>query len=342
MTGLRAILCGVDGGGTGTRALVLAGGEARGRGESGPGNPLAAGEEGVRVAVVEAVGEAAREAGIETRAIDVLGFGLAGAEALGPRREGFARSLGEVLGCPRTWIGSDLGAALAGAFGGGPGILLAAGTGSSALGFDGGRVLRAGGWGPALGDEGSARDLLRASARALLALHDGFEQGDLEEPGFLPEGAGIPSWSGAFLESLGLRDPSGLPGRFRQDVPAEALRAALEVLARACSSGEPLARALLDRSVRALASLAEVLRRGLGEGIPIRLHGGMFRLLPGLRSGIEARLGCRFLGPTGGEEAARGAALCAAAHHRFPAGESYLPLCEALEAAFEVRDRRAR
>jgi glucosamine kinase len=80
---------------------------------------------------------------------------------------------------------SDAEAAHLGALGGGGGILLLAGTGSMALGRDArGRWARAGGWGPLLGDEGSAfwigREWLRATmdgagfaqARRILASSD--------------------------------------------------------------------------------------------------------------------------------------------------------------------------
>jgi glucosamine kinase len=65
---------------------------------------------------------------------------------------------------------SDVEAAYRGALGGSAGILLLAGTGSMALGRDPhGRWERAGGWGPLLGDEGSAfwigREWLRATMR---------------------------------------------------------------------------------------------------------------------------------------------------------------------------------
>jgi len=57
----------------------------------------------------------------------------------------------------RVRVVSDVEAARDGAFGERPGILLLAGTGSIALGRDGrGRLGRAGGLGPLLGDEGSA------------------------------------------------------------------------------------------------------------------------------------------------------------------------------------------
>ena len=66
---------------------------------------------------------------------------------------------------------SDAEAALLGALGGRPGLLVLAGTGSIILGRDGrGRLARAGGLGPLIGDEGSAfwlgREWLRLSPEA--------------------------------------------------------------------------------------------------------------------------------------------------------------------------------
>lgn len=61
---------------------------------------------------------------------------------------------------------SDLELAHAAAFAGGPGALLIAGTGSGAYAADArGRVRRCGGWGPLLGDDGSAFWLGREALR---------------------------------------------------------------------------------------------------------------------------------------------------------------------------------
>src|ERR687892_1501386 len=78
----------------------------------------------------------------------------------------------------RVEVISDVEAALLGALGSRPGVLVLAGTGSIVLGRDGhGRLARAGGLGPLIGDEGSAfwlgREWLRLSpesARAARAL----------------------------------------------------------------------------------------------------------------------------------------------------------------------------
>jgi N-acetylglucosamine kinase-like BadF-type ATPase len=69
---------------------------------------------------------------------------------------------------------ADVEAAYLGALGDRAGVLLLAGTGSMALGGNGrGRWARAGGWGPLLGDEGSAFWI----GREWLARHDGHPTG---------------------------------------------------------------------------------------------------------------------------------------------------------------------
>ncbi len=70
-------------------------------------------------------------------------------------RSGLRRRLRPLAG--RVEVISDAEAALLGALGGRPGVLILAGTGSIVLGRDGrGRLARAGGLGPLLGDEGSS------------------------------------------------------------------------------------------------------------------------------------------------------------------------------------------
>ncbi len=66
-------------------------------------------------------------------------------------------------------VTSDARIALESAFPSNPGILVIAGTGSGCYGLDErGSLLRAGGWGPGLGDPGSGTELGRAAVRRLL------------------------------------------------------------------------------------------------------------------------------------------------------------------------------
>ncbi|CAM3599371.1 N-acetylglucosamine kinase [Deinococcus frigens] len=76
--------------------------------------------------------------------------------------------------CPHS-VMNDVEAAFTGAFTGGPGVLLLAGTGSMAWADDGANQLRVGGWGEGFGDEGSAywtgRRALGLASQALDGRH---------------------------------------------------------------------------------------------------------------------------------------------------------------------------
>src|SRR5690606_25737159 len=149
------VYVGLDGGGTRTTVLVTdaAGAElARVEGEAGI---VDAREPAARATVLrELVLRALERAGAAPPAA-ALCCALAGAGREPGRRA--LRAALEPLGIARAIrIVGDGEAAFHDAFGAGPGILLIAGTGSIAWGRAAdGRTARAGGWGQALGDEGS-------------------------------------------------------------------------------------------------------------------------------------------------------------------------------------------
>jgi N-acetylglucosamine kinase-like BadF-type ATPase len=152
---------GVDGGGTGCRAVVLRAGQVTQRRDLGPLNVLLQADALDRLAALIT----------DTGAV-CAGLGLAGI-----RDEAHAARIGAELRA-RTGafvaVGDDTEAALAGAFRGGPGVVVIAGTGSGALGRDAaGRLARAGGHGFLLGDEGGGYWLGREAVRAALRGADG-------------------------------------------------------------------------------------------------------------------------------------------------------------------------
>jgi N-acetylglucosamine kinase-like BadF-type ATPase len=98
------------------------------------------------------------------RDVGALVLGSRGIWTVAERRA-LARPLGRVA--RRVEVLSDAQLAHLGALGGGPGVLILAGTGSIVVGCDRrGRWTRAGGFGPLLGDEGSGFWLGRAWLRA--------------------------------------------------------------------------------------------------------------------------------------------------------------------------------
>lgn len=162
------LFLGIDGGGTGTRALVIdAAGKVVGKGQAGPSNPNVSGWDGVAKSIQEAVGAT----GVPGPFSGVHA-GIAGV-ATPDARAKVCTTLAELgIGAPGvTSAGHDLEIALAGGLSGRPGMVLVAGTGSACFGrSDGGDTWQAGGWGPILDDGGSGYWLgLRAIMTAVRA-----------------------------------------------------------------------------------------------------------------------------------------------------------------------------
>jgi len=185
----------------------------------------------------------------------------------------------------RVEVISDAEAALLGALDAQPGVLVLAGTGSIVLGRDaGGRLARAGGLGPLLGDEGSAfwlgREWLRVTAPTARA------------------------------RALA-RHP---------DAVARVAALAPRVLARA-RRGDRRARAIVAAGQAELAALAVDVIRRLGLRAPVRVSwsGGLLghaRYRAGVQRALARRIACRWTAPAA--DAALAAARLAA--RRAPRG----------------------
>ena len=172
-----SLYLGIDGGGTQTRAvLVNEHGLPLGRGVAGPSNYHSVGVESAFENILIAERAARVEAGVGASVeLDAVCLGLAGCGSDEDRAK-LLPVAKEKLKAPPQWIRieSDLRVAHAGAFEGGPGIVLIAGTGSACFGVDAnGRIERAGGWGPMFDDFGSAFDLGRRAITHALLVADG-------------------------------------------------------------------------------------------------------------------------------------------------------------------------
>lgn len=169
---------GIDGGGSGTRAVVLSDVlEVIGQGEAGPSNHYVAGVEGAAEACFQAAEAALHDARrVEPQfvkdQISSWGIGLAGV-----RREDDAARVREHLAArirvPFV-LDHDAAAAQSGAFGGEAGIVFSAGTGAICFGVDEhGERYFADGWGSILGDEGSGYWIGQQALRAVCRGADG-------------------------------------------------------------------------------------------------------------------------------------------------------------------------
>ena len=164
-----SVVLGIDGGGTNTRAAVVADGRVVGHGQAGSIKKLRVGHEVADANLRAVLQEAFTQAGV--KAVDAACCGVASASM-----PGIAEWITEVFqsfGIPRSEVVGDHIIALDAAFQGGPGILQIAGTGSNCVGrAPDGALETAGGWSSRLGDEGSGYWIGINSIRRALHAYD--------------------------------------------------------------------------------------------------------------------------------------------------------------------------
>jgi N-acetylglucosamine kinase-like BadF-type ATPase len=165
----RLLVAGIDGGGTGTRAVIMD--EQKrviGEGHAGPSNPLRVGIADAATNVRQAVDRACAEAGVHRDDVLHATVGLAGVRRTDIRSvtvEKIKHCLKEIKSIELLPDG-DI--ALYGATDGQPGLVVIAGTGSICCGRNRqGKQVCAGGWGPIVGDEGGAAWIARKGLQAV-------------------------------------------------------------------------------------------------------------------------------------------------------------------------------
>ncbi len=161
---MRKFFCGLDAGGTSTRAVVADGrGRRVGWGYAKGANPTHAGWHSAAGNLSEAVMGACVQAGCSPKQIDSLFLGMASVISIHDRAsaEAACRTFGLAPECCVA-ADHDIRIALAGGLSGRPGVALIAGTGSSCYGRNAaGDIWQAGGWDLLLDDLGSGFDLAR-------------------------------------------------------------------------------------------------------------------------------------------------------------------------------------
>lgn len=289
---MTKILIGADVGGTKTAAAVMRDGEIVGRAD-GPGAAIRPGR---ALASAATIAETVRRALSAAGALqgDVLVVGAAGAGRPAEARELQQALRGEGV-AQSVVVTTDIAIALEGALGSGPGIVLAAGTGSIAIARDAAGVShRAGGYGWQMGDEGSGYAIGRAALGAVSRATDG-------------RGADT-ALSAKLLEATRSADFDELVRWTATAGPPEVAALTPHVLA-AADAGDPTARAIIHYAAEELAGLVLHLRRTLGAESPtVALTGGLLAN-PLLRDALEARLRKDGITPAPGGVDAVGGAL---------------------------------
>ncbi len=156
----------IDAGGTKTRCLLADENQILGRAVTGSVKLMRVGEAEASTRLRAMLAEVSLAAGIDLNNVTQTCIGLSGL-SIDTVREWGEREIGSLVGGNLILVGDEE-IALDAAFRGGQGILVIAGTGSIVLGRAAdGSMYQAGGWGPALGDEGSGfwigQEALRAA-----------------------------------------------------------------------------------------------------------------------------------------------------------------------------------
>lgn len=164
-----AVILGIDGGGTNTRAAIVADGKVIGSAQNGSIKRLRVGAEVAEVNLRALLKEVFTQSGAKDIAAACCGV----ASATMPGIPEWITAVFKDFGIERSEIVGDEVIALDAAFQGGPGILQIAGTGTNTIGraADGSRE-SAGGWSSRLGDEGSGYWIGVNSVRRALHAYD--------------------------------------------------------------------------------------------------------------------------------------------------------------------------
>ena len=260
---------GVDGGGTKTRfALIDAEGRVLAQAQLGTTYHPQVGFEAVREILTAGVHQVLQEAGLPGATIRYAFFGL---PAYGEDRH--AMSLlqaipGTILGHDRYACDNDMVCGWAGSLACSDGINIIAGTGSMGYGQRQGTAARAGGWGEAFSDEGSAYWIAVQGLNAYSRMSDGR----------LPKGA----LHALFNEELALEHDLdicahvyGEQAYSRGDLARLSL-----IVAKAARLGDATAARIYTQAGNELAQIADALRRSLrftdDEIVPLSYSGGAF------------------------------------------------------------------
>jgi N-acetylglucosamine kinase-like BadF-type ATPase len=164
-----SVVLGIDGGGTNTRAAIVADGKTVGSGQSGSIKRLRVGAEAAEANLRAVLEEAFAQAGV--KGVEAACCGVASASM--PGIPEWITAVFDDFGVEKSEVVGDHVIALDAAFEGGPGILQIAGTGSNCVGrAPDGSLETAGGWSSRLGDEGSGYWIGVNSIRRALHAYD--------------------------------------------------------------------------------------------------------------------------------------------------------------------------
>jgi glucosamine kinase len=164
-----AFYLGIDAGGTKTKAALGGDTTTLARARGGSIKPLRVSREEAQANLAAVLADVSRQSGVDLNQLTASCVGTAGVRL--PQTDGWMREILASCASGAIFVCGDEEIALDAAFAGRAGVLVMAGTGSNVVGRTStGEVLTVGGWGPALGDQGSGywigHESLKAAVRA--------------------------------------------------------------------------------------------------------------------------------------------------------------------------------
>jgi N-acetylglucosamine kinase len=273
---------GIDGGQTATKCVLLTlDGHTLGMGSGGGLLHLAAegGAPRLRQSLWEAISAAFAAANLPVQSVRAIGLGLTGIERAEAPEAHIARAIvSELVSAEEIWIENDGVAALIGAHLGAAGAIAISGTGSILVGLrHDGRIVRVGGWGWLVGDEGSAVWLGKAAVQAVFHTEDG---------------VGAPTLLTALLQQhFGVREVRAIKRLvYAADFGARGFAALAPLIGQAAAQADDVAQSILAEGATALAHAVQALYRAMDftdQPLPLALIGGAWEHVQGLRERFE-------------------------------------------------------
>jgi glucosamine kinase len=276
---MKSFVVGVDGGGTKTRAILS---DERGKQiaeATGAGSAVKPGQAERSAGVIAGIVRDAMESAEVSGQPKILLVGVAGVGRETERQALYEMLVAQEI-ADEVVVEPDFAIALADAFGEGPGVLLIAGTGSSAFARGpAGATARCGGWGPVIGDEGGGAWIGRRALSVVAAAADGRE----------PETA----LSGAVLTAAEVSESAELI-RWAADATPAKLATLAPVVLQAAEGGDLRANSIVSMAVEELALHVRALARQLftdeRASVPVALTGGLLKKGSSFRKRLEHRL----------------------------------------------------
>jgi len=279
-----AFYLGIDGGGTKTSCLVGDERSVLGSGTGAGSNLVRVSEAQASDSLAAAVRQACSAAKVAPKQITRTCVGMAGAAR--PQTSEVVTRILRGLVTGRIDVVGDMSIAFEAAFGLGPGVIVIAGTGSIAYGRNSaGKTARAGGWGPAISDEGSGHWIGRSALAAAMRVHN--------------EGNVLPLLQ-KIMQAWGLHTHDELVLAANAS-PAPNFSVLSPLVSAAAEAGETLAMAVLSQAGSELAALAEVVIHrlfGAAAATPVAMAGGVFGNSAQVRRSFYNSLCSRYPGIT--------------------------------------------